>query len=282
MKPMMISNKGCCTGQTVKSRSLFKRLIPALFAFVLTLTAIAPARSQVVIALLFGDKLNTPSLKFGLDGGINLATLTNIDKSSFTAGFNLGLYFDILLKQNTNWYIHTGVLLKSPMGGDKLSTYSLADPALDTMFLSGHVQRQLRYINLPILIRYKLKCQFFIEAGPMFGVLTKATDVFYNTISDENDVSYKNNIYNKCNWFDVGVMGGIGYHFMKGTGLNLGVRYYYGLTHVLAKGVPDPGQNNSLYVYLSIPIGAGEKSQAKAAEKAKEKAAKQQEKNTKK
>ena len=132
------------------------------------------------------------------------------------------------------------------------------------------------------MIRYKLKCQLFFELGPMFGVLVKATDVFYNTISEKNDVSYKNNIYGKCNWFDVGAMGGFGYHFMKGTGLNLGVRYYYGFTNILAKGVSDPGQNNSLYIYLSIPIGAWEKSQAKATKKAKEKAEKAKEKNAKK
>ena len=267
--------------QRVIRRRWPKYIISVWIAFILAVTVVTPVRSQVVIALLFGDKLNTPALKFGLEGGINLSTLTNVNTSKFSTGFNLGLYFDILLKKDKNWFIHTGVLLKSPMGGDNLTTYSLNDLALDSMFLSGHVQRMLRYINVPILIRYKLKCQLFFELGPMFGVLVKATDVFYNTISNKNDVSYKNNIYGKCNWFDAGAMGGFGYHFMKGTGLNLGVRYYYGFTNILAKGVSDPGQNNSLYIYLSIPIGAGEKSQAKAAEKAKEKAEIQQEKNVK-
>jgi hypothetical protein len=105
----------------------------------------------------------------------------------------------------------------------------------------------------------------------MLGVLVKATDVFYSTVNEKNDISYKNNIYKQCNWFDMGGMGGIGYHFMKGTGINLGLRYYYGFMNILANSHSTPGQNNSLYIYLSIPIGAGEKSKAKKAEKEREK-----------
>ena len=225
------------------------------------------ASSQIVIALLFGNALNSPNVKFGLDGGINLMTLTDAGTSKFNHGFNLGLYFDIQLKKNSNWYIHTGVLLKSPMGGNHLDTYSVDDNELDSLFSAGYVKRQLRYINVPFLMRYKLKNQFFFEVGPMFGVLVKATDVFYTTVNEKDDISYKNNIYKKCNWFDAGAVGGIGYHFMKGIGMNLGVRYYYGLTNILASGVPDPGHNNSVYIWLSIPVGAGEKSKAKAAAK---------------
>jgi hypothetical protein len=238
---------------------------------VLGMTISTKVQSQVVLALLFGDKLNSPGIKFGLDGGVNFSSLTNISSAKFTPGFNLGLYFDILLKQNSNWYIHTGLLLKSPMGGDGLDPYSLNNPGLDTMFSDGHVKRLLKYINTQFLVRYKFKNQLFLEIGPMLGVLVKATDVFYSTVNEKNDISYKNNIYKQCNWFDMGGMGGIGYHFMKGTGINLGLRYYYGFMNILANSHSTPGQNNSLYIYLSIPIGAGEKSKAKKAEKEREK-----------
>jgi hypothetical protein len=248
-----------------------KILIWVLTAVVLGTTISTQVQSQVVVALLFGDKLNSPGLKFGLDGGVNFSSLTNISSAKFTPGFNLGLYFDILLKQNTNWYIHAGLLLKSPLGGNGLDPYSLNNPSLDSMFSDGHVNRQLKYINAQFLVRYKFKNQLFLEIGPMLGVLVKATDVFYNTVSEKNDISYKNNIYKQCNWFDVGGMGGIGYHFMKGTGMNLGLRYYYGFMKILENSYYNPGQNNSLYVYLSIPIGAGEKSKAKNAEKERKK-----------
>ena len=34
--------------------------------------------SQVLIALLFGDKLNTDKLDFGLTAGLNLSTISNL------------------------------------------------------------------------------------------------------------------------------------------------------------------------------------------------------------
>jgi hypothetical protein len=39
------------------------------------------------------------------------------------AHFNLGFYFDLLLKENTRWYLHTGVLVKPTMGPQGLDTY---------------------------------------------------------------------------------------------------------------------------------------------------------------
>ena len=64
------------------------------------------ANSQVVISLLFGDKLNSESVKFGLDGGINYSNLSNANSSDNQSGFNLGFYFDIQLKEHSNWYLH--------------------------------------------------------------------------------------------------------------------------------------------------------------------------------
>jgi hypothetical protein len=248
-----------------------KILIFILIPLMIGTTISTKVQSQVLIALIFGDKLNSPGIKFGLDGGVNFSSFTNISSAKFTPDFYLGLYFDLLLKQNSNWYIHTGLLLRSPMGSTGLDPYSLNNPGLDTMFSGGHVKRELGYINAPILMRYKFKNQLFLEIGPMLGVLIEATDVFYNTVNEKNDLSYQNNIYKQCNWFDMGGMGGIGYHFLKGTGMDFGLRYYYGFMNILASSYSHPGQNNSLYIYLSIPVGAGEKSKAKKADKERKK-----------
>jgi hypothetical protein len=40
-------------------------------------------QGQVLLSLLFGDKLNSPTLKFGLDGGSNFSTLSNISGSKY-------------------------------------------------------------------------------------------------------------------------------------------------------------------------------------------------------
>ena len=54
--------------------------------------SIHQAKSQVLISLIFGDKLNSPFLEFGLEGGINFSNISNLESSGTNPGFNLGFY----------------------------------------------------------------------------------------------------------------------------------------------------------------------------------------------
>ena len=82
------------------------------------------ARTQVLISILLGDKLNTGKIEFGLEGGANWSTIKNLDGAKSLTGFNLGFYFDFKLK-NPSWMLNTGVIVKSNMGADELPVYSL-------------------------------------------------------------------------------------------------------------------------------------------------------------
>ncbi len=245
-----------------------KQIIPALSVLLLLLSMSIPLHSQVLISLIFGDELNSDKVRFGLDGGVNFSCLTSPGEAKFMENFNLGLYFDIQLKENSNWYLHTGALLKSDMGARGIDVYSLMEgPELDSVFIGGNVERTLKYINIPALVRYKFSNHFFFEIGPMIGILTKATDEFYNSVKKDDDLTFKNKVTDQYKWFDAGIKAGIGYHLMKGTGVNFGVRYYQGLMDVIKDDSSDPSRNQSVYLFVSIPIGAGEKAQAKKAEK---------------
>lgn len=244
-----------------------KQLLAVLAFALLSISLSIPARSQVIISLIFGDELNSDKVRFGLDGGVNFSSLTGAKEAKFLENFNLGLYFDIQLKENSNWYVHTGALLKSDMGAREIELYSLEEPYLDSVFTGGSIERTLKYIHIPALIRYKFTSHLFFEIGPMIGILTKATDVFYNEVKQEEDLSFTNKVYDQYKWFDAGIKAGIGYHLIKGTGVNFGVRYYQGLMDVVKDNSSDPSRNQSVYLFVSIPIGAGEKAQAKKAEK---------------
>jgi hypothetical protein len=100
----------------------------------IALFCMAPARSQVLISLIFGDKLNSPFLEFGLEGGLNFSTISDLNSSGTNTGFNLGFYFDVRSKKNPAWMINTGVIVKSPMGARHIPVYSLDDVNLDNTF----------------------------------------------------------------------------------------------------------------------------------------------------
>jgi hypothetical protein len=215
------------------------------------------ANSQVLISLLLGDVLNSEKIEFGLDGGVNYARIANLEPGRAAAIFNLGFYFDI--KFTDHIMLHTGVLVKSNQGADKLAVYSLDNPDLDAIFATGYVTRKINTFAVPILFKYRFAKLFHVEAGPMLSLRTKGYDEFKNTLIDKNDVSYKLDIKDNYKRIDAGIMVGAGMKLSKvPKSSQVGVRYYYGLVDPLIDN-PGKSQNfSSLYLYFSIPIGVSE------------------------
>ena len=210
---------------------------------------------QVLISLLLGDKLNTGKIEFGLDGGVNFMSLPGVNGASGTPGFNLGFYFDI--KTKSKYLFHTGVIVKSPMGADGITPYDLNDPDLNAAFEGGEVKRKLRYFNVPVMIKRPFSNHFYAEGGVMLGLMSRSFDEFNQSVNKNEDLTYK--LYNRDNYhpLDAGMIAGVGYRLMGGNGMNLGLRYYYGLVDITLDDTGDNVYNRSLYLTVGIPIGAG-------------------------
>jgi len=234
------------------------RLIKPLVILICLMTISSISNSQILITLLLGDKLNTGSIEFGLTGGYNRNHLIGLKNSGGTNNFNLGFYFDFRLKKERPWYVYTGVLVKSTMGAGDVPVYSLNDQYLDSAMVGGHVTRNINYFNVPAAIKYRFKNNLFVLGGFQFGLRSKATDEFTNTVNDKNDLVYKHKTKDNYNRIDAGLTAGLGYKFRYGVMMNIGVRYYYGLVDVFKEG-PDYGRNSSLYVFAEIPFGAERK-----------------------
>ena len=227
------------------------------------------SNSQVLISLLFGDKLNSDGLEFGLDGGVNFFNLEG-SEGDFNSKLNLGFYFDIRLKRS-NWWLHTGVIAKSSMGATKLDVYSLDDPELDSIFAGGYVERNLGYFDVPVMIKYLFPFKGYLEGGFMIGLRNKAKDVFVTSSFDDDDTQFTRDIRDHTQLFDLGLIGGLGYKFKAATSMYLGARYYHGLVNIAKDSSVPELTNQSIYLVIGVPIGAG-----KAAKKAAEKEASEQ------
>ena len=224
------------------------------------------AESQVLISLLFGDDLNTGKIEFGLDGGWTLSDQNGLVDSKMLSTYNLGFYFDFKLENS--WILHTGVLVKSTMGAKDMPVYSLNNAELDDLYQGGSVDRKMSYFNVPVLMKYTFKNRIFLEAGPQFGLLYKVKDEFNNRI-DGNELTYSKDVRKEFHPLDAGLVGGIGYRIKKGYGMNVAIRYYYGLVDVLIDDSGADITNKSLYYNVGIPIGVG-KARAKAEQKKKD------------
>ena len=216
------------------------------------------ARTQVLISILLGDKLNTGKIEFGLDGGANWSTIKNLDGAKNLTSFNLGFYFDFKLK-NPSWMLNTGVIVKSNMGADELAVYSLGNTNLDNAFTGGKVTRKINYFNVPIMMKYSFKNHIYLKAGTQLGLRYKAFDEFKNSLNEEDDLNYKLNIKDQFHPLDAGLAFGAGYRLMKGNGMNIGVQYYLGLIDIRVDDSSPNQFNRVLYLTAGIPIGKNPK-----------------------
>ncbi|MGB5315669.1 MAG: outer membrane beta-barrel protein, partial [Robiginitalea sp.] len=129
------------------------------------------ASSQVLISLLFGDKLNSDKIEFGLEGGFNFSQIGALDADKRISSFNLGFYFDYRLKDS--WKLYTGVLVKSKLGVAELSDSDLLLLEVSPEEEGGTYSQYINNFLVPALIKYEFPSRIYAEAGPQFGLMYK-------------------------------------------------------------------------------------------------------------
>lgn len=207
--------------------------------------------SQVLLSVIFGDKLNSDGLEFGLEGGFNWSDISNLEADKRLSSFNLGFYFDFRLKNQ--WNLYTGVLVKAKLGDNQLTPNDLAFLEITPNVEEGTYSQKINYFIVPALIKYNFKNRIYLEAGPQFSLMYKAW-VEFNSDTDDKNIRIRDFNKDKINRLDVGVTVGTGYKLMADSGMTLGVKYYYGFANVY-KGVSGTN-NSSLFLKFNIPIGA--------------------------
>jgi hypothetical protein len=233
-------------------------LLSALIFIFLT-TGIQPARSQILISILLGKHLNSGAIEFGLTGGLNRNWMYQIENAEGQNQFNVGFYFDVRLKKEKRWYLYTGCLVKSTMGATKIDLYNLDNGNVDSSMVGGYINRKVNYFQVPIAIKYRFKSNVYAVAGVQLGLRNKATDEFTNEIYEKDDLILKVNNNNEYRRIDAGLTGGVGYKFRYGANMNIGVRYYLGISEIYKgdfKTAYGYVSNSSLYVFAEFPIGA--------------------------
>jgi hypothetical protein len=239
----------------MKTRSF----ILSILIFILLFSGIQPVRSQVLISILLGKYLNTGAIEFGLTGGLNRNWMYQIEEAKGQRQFHLGFYFDFRLKKEKRWYLYTGCLVKSTMGATNIDLYDLNEGDVDSAMVGGYINRKVNYFQVPIAIKYRFKSNVYALAGMQLGLRNKANDEFTNEIYEKDDLVFKVKTKDEYRRIDAGLTGGAGYKFRYGASMNIGVRYYLGLTEVFKgdfKTAYGFVTNSSLYVFAEFPIGA--------------------------
>ena len=223
----------------------------------------ASVNAQVLISILFGDKLNTDAIIFGIHVDYSFNEITSIDPQKSLGKLNLALFFDIRLHEQ--WRLEAEALAKYTRGGKGIAPYPLNDPQLDQQFAEGSVERKINYVGLMTALQYTIEHSWYVEAGPQLTLRTSAKDVF-SVKNADGELELTRDIRDEINRWEFSLVSGLGYKFGKGSGAAIGLRYNWGISDVM-KNSAGYQQNRGFYVLSNIPIGRNKKEKkAKAAE----------------
>jgi hypothetical protein len=224
-----------------------------LTTVVLGVLMIHSAYSQIIIAILFGDKLNTGKLEFGIVVAPTFTTISNLD-CKYRNGFNLGIYFNI--HPDERFFIHVEGVAKGAFGAKGIIPYTTGSDTLDNLFAGGSVERKIKAFSLPLLCRYAISPKFFAEAGIQADMMLGAKDIFNSEING-SDLDYTVKINDNVALLDFGLTGGLFYKFRKDKrSMGMGIRYFQGLTDIITT-TSGTQMNVAWQLIVTIPIGAG-------------------------
>lgn len=152
---------------------------------------------MTAIAVMAFTFSNAQETRFGVKGGLNIATIGGADNANALVGFQVGGFAEIK------------ILKKLAIQPELL--YSAQGAKMDSS-LSSDYTVNLNYINVPVLAKYYITDAFTVEAGPQIGFLVSSKNVY-----DEKTV-------------DVGFNIGAGYYLTEN--FSVGIRYTIGLSNI--------------------------------------------------
>jgi len=232
-----------------------KSIIVALFVLFL----VNVANSQVLLALLFGDKLVSENFELGVRLAGNLSSLTNTVDSQMELGLALGLYGTI--KMNDKFALQPEVFFRCSMGAKGISPVLLGDPNLDPLITEAKVTTQLTYVSIPVLAKYSFREEISFGIGPQFGILTGAKNKYVSEVFEEDDLVFRDDVKSQFQSFDFGFVFNLEYSHQGQRGVNVNLRYYLGLTDTIKNNPGAAVRNSVIQVAVGVAMGKKEKNE---------------------
>lgn len=191
--------------------------------------------------------------QFGIKGGMNVSSLSkdsSLSDQKLKIGFNAGVFVDVPIGSQFSMQPE---LLYTQYG--QKSTYNVPVPV--TGGVENHKfssSTHLDYVALPLMFQYNATPQFYLEAGPEFGLNVSAKDKRKDETTGQT-FGETDNYNDQINRFNLGIGIGAGYYFTPQVGIT--ARYVAGLTDI-AKDRPssfDAVRNNVFQVGLAYKFG---------------------------
>jgi hypothetical protein len=164
--------------------------------------------------------------KFGVKGGLNVATLNYSDNTDadWRTGFHLGGLAHIHLTPSFSlqpevYYSSQGAKIPNPFG-------------------SGTMNLNLGYVNVPFLLQYNFANGFRLQGGPQIGFLVGVSDKVNDTELGR---------FSTDNFKSVDLAVPLGISYLGYSGFGVDARYNIGVTNI-RQSTPPTARNNVFQV----------------------------------
>jgi len=224
--------------------------IVLLFSFFFCSYAMVSGQAALIV-LLLGDKVATEKFHLSVDAGLNISSLPGLKQQQSTHGLYFGL--GTFIKLNVKWALTPEFKPLSPRGANQVAP--LRDYA--TSLSSATYSFELNYIDVPVLVQYKISEKLFASAGPQISFLTSATQVATGNIPAGTTVDIKEKMKSNFSstYFSFPIEAG--YHVSdarKGKGMDVKIRYAIGLSNMIAATNYGSSNGSTFQVFLSFPF----------------------------
>lgn len=189
-------------------------------------------------------------LAYGVKAGLNLSSIggESIEDVDLRLGIHIGLLGRLELTekfalQPEIQYSQRGFKSDAEVGG-----FDPSDPNLPTGLSTVEFNSRFDYVDVPLIVRYKLTDFLTIEGGPQVGFfLSERAQVDGNELDDEeNDVD-------SFALAELGFLGGLGYYLENG--LFFQARYILGVTNIFDNDVRTLDDNAVFNRNIQFSVG---------------------------
>jgi hypothetical protein len=226
-----------------------------LAALLLLIGTVQPARSQVLISLLLGDKVTSEKFHLGIELGLNVSNFSGIDGTKARTGFFLGIVGE--WRFANRWYLQPELVPFYSVGATNMPSDLFAPPPeVEDLLSEDDVSRRLSYFAIPILVKYGVADnRLLLGVGPQVGFLTSATDTYKGTSAIENKITVDQDAKDSVSSTDAGVLFNVEWKVREGVSPSLVARYYLGLTDTITDNAGDAVTNQVFSILFTIPVG---------------------------
>lgn len=203
--------------------------------------------SAVAISMITFSNAQAQNARAGIKGGLNLSNLyvNEADDDQARIGWHGGFYGQLFASE--------GFAIQPEVN---FSTKGTGVTRIDNNSARYESKFNLNYIDIPVLMVFKLGTVAEIHAGAYWAYLLRA-EIKNNDRNPDNEFTTIDRD-NFDDW-DYGLAGGIGFNL--GEGAQLGVRYNYGLNEIAesrgARRMFGNSKNQVAQVYFAFNLNAG-------------------------